>query len=76
MLGASAKKGANVNQYFDYQKELKLPLTSNLNDFQAYDTKDIKNFNNLNPDVMKLEIPERYLTPLEVTNSGLVSHVS
>ena len=47
MLGANAKKSANVNEYFDYQKERKLPQTSNLRDFPEYEADDIKLSNNL-----------------------------
>lgn len=65
MLGANAKKSANVNEYFDYQKERKLPQTSNLRDFPEYEADDIKLSNNLSPDMMGLK-PECYKNPLEV----------
>ena len=37
VMGARSKKTANVNEYFDFKKDLELPLTSNQQDYPAYE---------------------------------------
>jgi hypothetical protein len=68
VMGARSKKTANVNEYFDFKKDLELPLTSNQQDYPAYEPDQIKKSNNLDPKVMRTEIPEKYQGALEAKN--------
>ena len=68
MVGARSKKTANVNEYFDFKKDLDLPLTSNQQDYPVYEPDQIKKSNNLDPKVMQTERPAKYQENLEAAN--------
>lgn len=75
-MGARSKQTANVNEYFDFKKDLELPLTSHQQDYPAYELDQIKQSNNLDPKVMRAEIPEKFKLALQAEREGLVNHLA